>query len=63
MVAGRKDVETHLDLGAAPGRAHASDKLLTLVLSALAGGDSIDDAGAVRAGSTDRVLGFTVKAP
>ncbi|HUY98744.1 MAG TPA: IS1380 family transposase [Thermomicrobiaceae bacterium] len=56
-------VETHLDLGAAPGRAHASDKLLTLVLSALAGGDSIDDADALRAGATGRVLGFTVKAP
>ena len=56
-------VETHLDLGAAPGRAHGGDKLLTLVLSALAGGDSIDDADALRAGGTGRVLGFTLKAP
>ncbi len=56
-------VESHLDLGAAPGRAHSGDKLLTLVLSALAGGDSIDDADALRAGGTGRVLGFTVKAP
>jgi hypothetical protein len=55
-------VETHLDLGAAPGRAHVGDKFLTLVMSALAGGDCIDDAGALRAGGTDRILGFTVKA-
>src|SRR3990172_13144932 len=55
-------VETHLDLGAAPGRANADDKLLTLVASALAGGDSIDDADALRAGGTARVLGHRVKA-
>jgi len=40
----RELVETHLDLGAAPGRANVGDKLLTLVMSALAGGDCIDDA-------------------
>ena len=56
-------VERDLDLGAAVGHAHGGDKLLTLVLSALAGGDSIDDADALRAGETGRVLGFTVKAP
>lgn len=55
-------VERHLDLGAAPGRAHVGDKVLTLVLSALAGGDCIDDTDALRAGGTARVLGFTVKA-
>ena len=55
-------VETHLDLGAAPGRANADDKLLTLVASALAGGDSIDDADALRAGGTAKVLGHRVKA-
>jgi hypothetical protein len=55
-------VEAHLDLGAAAGRANAGDKLLTLVMSALAGGDHIDDANALRAGGTGRVLGFTVKA-
>jgi len=37
-------VERTLDLGRAVGHAHVGDKLLTLVLSALAGGDSIDDA-------------------
>jgi len=55
-------VEEHLALGAASGRANAGDKLLTLVMSALAGGDCIDDANALRAGGTERVLGFSVKA-
>ena len=55
-------VERHLHLGAATGRANVGDKLLTLVMSALAGGDAIDDANALRAGGTERVLGFTVKA-
>ena len=52
-----------VDLGDAPGRANAGDKLLTLVASALAGGDCIDDAAALRAGGTASVLGCTVKAP
>ena len=51
-----------VDLGDAPGRANAGDKLLTLVASALAGGDCIDDAAALRAGGTASVLGCT-KAP
>ena len=37
--------------------------MLTLVASALAGGDCIDDADALRAGGTEQVLGCTVKAP
>ena len=56
-------VEQHLDLGHAPGRANTGDKLMTLVASALAGGDCIDDADALRSGGTARVLGCTVKAP
>ena len=56
-------VEKHVDLGRAPGRANAGDKLLTLVASALAGGDCFDDADALRTGSTDSVLGCVVKAP
>ena len=56
-------VQEHLDLGDAPGRANTGDKLLTLVASALAGGDCIDDADALRSGSTGRVLGCVVKAP
>jgi len=60
---GLKDlVEEHLHLGAAAGRANPGDKLLTLVMSALAGGDCIDDADALRAGGTGRVLGHVVKA-
>jgi hypothetical protein len=55
-------VETHLDLGRAIGRANLGDKLLTLIMSALAGGDCIDDADALRAGGTVRVLGHRVKA-
>ena len=38
-------VHNHLDLGRAPGRANTGDKMMTLVASALAGGDCIDDAG------------------
>lgn len=55
-------VEEHLDLGPKPGRANVGDKLLILVFSALAGGDAIDDANALRAGGTSRILGFTAKA-
>ena len=43
-------VDRHLDLGRAPGRANTGDKIMTLVSSALAGGDCIDDADALRAG-------------
>lgn len=50
-------------LGDAPGRANTGDKLMTLVASALAGGDCIDDANVLRSGSTGRVLGCAVKAP
>ena len=56
-------VDRRVDLGGAPGRANPGDKLMTLVVSALAGGDCIDDADALRFGSTARVLGCTVKAP
>jgi len=58
----RKLVDEHLDLGAKPGAANAGDKLATLVMSALAGGDCIDDADALRAGGTGRILGFAPKA-
>ena len=53
----RELVDHHLDLGGAPGRANTGDKMLTLVASALAGGDCIDDADALRAGGTVSVLG------
>ena len=59
----RELVDRHLDLGGAPGRANTGDKMLTLVASALAGGDCIDDADALRTGRTACTLGCVVKAP
>ena len=41
-------VDNHVDLGDAPGRANTGDKILTLVASALAGGDCIDDTDVLR---------------
>ena len=51
------------DLGDAPGRANPGDKISTLVASALASGDCIDDADALRTGRTACALGRVVKAP
>lgn len=59
----RELFEDHVDLGDAPGHANVGDKAMTLIHSALAGGDSIDDAGALRAGCTQAVLGHAVAAP
>ena len=56
-------VDRRLDLGDAPGRANTGDKVMTLVASALAGGDCIDDADALRTGGTAGALGCVVKAP
>jgi hypothetical protein len=56
-------VGKYLHLGKAPGRANVGDKLLTLIFSALAGGDCIDDAAALQAGGAAKILGFSVKAP
>jgi hypothetical protein len=50
----RELVDAHLDLGTRPSRANAGDKLLTVVMSALDGGDTIDDANGLR--SRDRLL-------
>ena len=55
--------DKHVDLGRSPGRANTGVKLMTLVASALAGGDCIDDADGLRSGGTARVLGCVVKAP
>ena len=57
----RELVDHHLDLGGAPGRANTGDKLMTLVASAMAGGDCIDDADVLRTGGTACTLGGTVK--
>ena len=59
----RELVDRHPDLGGAPGAGQHGDKLLTLVASALAGGDCINDADALRAGGTVCILGCVVKAP
>ena len=56
-------VDHHLDLGGAPGRANTGDKMMTLVASALSGGDCIDYADVLRTGGTTCTLGGTVKAP
>ena len=56
-------LERHVDLGATAGRANVADKGLTLIMSALAGGDCIDDVDALRAGATAAVLAHRVAAP
>jgi hypothetical protein len=55
--------DTHVDLGDAAGRANVGLKAMTIIYSVLAGGDSIDDCDALRAGSTQAVLGHGVRAP
>ena len=59
----RELVDNHVDLADAPRRANAGDKMLTLVASALAGGDCIDDADVLRTGGTASAIGCVVKAP
>jgi Transposase DDE domain group 1 len=59
----RELFDTHVHLGAAAGRANVGDKAMTVIHSALAGGDSIDDCDALRAGATRSVLGHAVLAP
>ena len=59
----RELVDHHLDLGGAPGRANTGDKMLTLVASALAGGDCIDLGGAPgRANTGDKMLTLVASA-
>ncbi len=55
--------DRHVDLGDTAGRANVGAKAMTVIHSALAGGDSIDDCDALRAGSTGAVLGHAVLAP
>lgn len=59
----RELFDEHVDLGDAAGRANVGHKAMTLVHSALAGGDSIDDADVLRSGDTGAVLGHGVLAP
>jgi hypothetical protein len=55
--------DTNVDLGDAAGRANVGLKAMTIIHSVLGGGDSIDDCDALRAGSTQAVLGHAVRAP
>jgi Transposase DDE domain group 1 len=57
----RELFDTHVDLGEAPGAANIGDKAMTLIHSALAGGEWIGDADRLRA--TGQVLGHRVAAP
>lgn len=59
----RELFDAWVDLGQAPGRANVGVKAMTLVHSALAGGDCIDDADRLRAACTPAVLGHSVRAP
>lgn len=56
-------IDEHVRLGGAPGAGNAGIKGMTLIFSALAGGDCIDDAALLRSGSTQAVLGQEVRAP
>ena len=56
-------VDETLDMSRRPSGANPGRKILTLVMSILAGGSHIDHADRLRSGSTGRVLGFRVMAP
>lgn len=52
-----------VDLGGRPAAASPGRKVMTLVESIVAGGDSIDDADVLRAGATGQILSHRVMAP
>ncbi len=56
-------VNEMVDLGDHPGAASPGRKVMTLVQSMVAGGDSIDDAEVLRSGATEAVLSHRVMAP
>jgi len=61
---GLKDLlDRHVDLGEAPGSAHPGHKAMTLIHSALAGGDCIDDAAGLAAAGNEVILGHELRAP
>src|SRR5882724_6000861 len=51
----------HVHLGDAPGRANVGIKAMTLIHSALAGGDCIEDAAGLASASTGVVLGHELR--
>ncbi len=56
-------VDETLELGIRPGACSPGRKVMSLAHSILVGGDSIDDADVLRAGSSAAVLGHRVMAP
>jgi hypothetical protein len=56
-------IDDCVDLGGHPGAPNAGRKALTVIAAMLAGAVCIDDVDVLRAGSTGRVLPFTVAAP
>ncbi len=67
VLAGRLGIEDVADelieLGGKPGAHRPGRKVMTLVHTLVVGGDCIDDADVLRAGSTGAVLGHRVMAP
>src|SRR3990172_11507794 len=59
----RELFDEYVRMEKAPGHAHVGHKAMTLIHSALAGGDCIDDAAMLRAGRTEAVLGHELRAP
>jgi len=59
----RELIDTHVDLGAVAGRANPGLKTMGLIASALAGGDSIDDAEVLRCGRSEEAIGQWMPAP
>jgi hypothetical protein len=56
-------VDDMVDLGGRPGAANAGAKASTVIFGMLAGARCIDDLDVLRAGSTGRILPFSVAAP
>ena len=59
----RELFDDYVHLGAGPGHANVGLKAMTLIYSALAGGDCIEDADRMRVAATTEVLGHSVRAP
>ena len=59
----RQLFDEYVHLGATPGHANVGLKAMTLIYSALADGDCIEDADRMRVAATTEVLGHGVRAP
>ena len=56
-------IDHHVDLGHVHSRANAGSKMLSLVASALAGGDCINDVDVLRTGGTATAIDSIIGAP